>query len=405
MDQLRPDVREAFAEKQAELGNVAAARVRLIRDALAAREAHKGNRMQFAAGIAAIVIAALVIATFAYVRAGVGVTHHGPPLPATSPRPNATPSPTALSGQINVPFSTPVILYHDPASFDQIDGMTWDGKISGRVGAGATNGGIGNPQGSLYSTSTDIRNRFDQVLATYSGKDLTFFWADDGIHYCALVRTASRDVSSSGQLMIAEPSGPPRNIARIGTFPPASSNGGGPNIVACSPGSDRAGVYQSGGQGTGVTQFWVLQLSTGRVIWTGGSGGWIAASHDGRFVALSAAPDDSTVFGDTGASIAHVASTVFGFSWDATFAVVASNFSSSPSVVRWRDGTAVWAAPSGNGYAYWQSFAEPGGARLAIGVLDPKFPQTGGFAPADLYVISPDGAVVFERNDVFLFTQ
>src|SRR6267143_3214945 len=110
MNQVRPEIREAFAEKQAELGNVAEARARLMRDALAAREAHKGSRMQFAAGIAAIVIAALVIATFAYVRAGVGVTHHGPPLPATSPRSNVTPSPTALSGQINVPFSTPVIL-------------------------------------------------------------------------------------------------------------------------------------------------------------------------------------------------------------------------------------------------------------------------------------------------------
>jgi len=218
--------------------------------------------------------------------------------------------------------------------------------------------------------------------------------------------------------MIAEPSGPPRNIARIGTFLPDASNGGGPSIVACSPGSDRAVVYQSGGQGTGVTRFWVLQLSTGRVLWTGGSGGWIAASHDGRFVALAAAPNDSTIFGETGAALAHLATTVFGFSWDSTLAVVAQNFSSSPGVVRWRDGTILWAAPTGNGYAYfeyWWSFAEPGGTRLAIGILqvpswspreiDPKFPQYGGFAPTDLYVISADGAVVFHETDLFLFIQ
>jgi hypothetical protein len=402
MNQLRPEVREAFAEKQAELGNVAEARARLIRDALAAREAHRGSRMQFAAGIAAIVIAAIVIATLAYMRAGTSRSH---PVPAATASPRSSASPTPLTQPLSVPDSTPVILYHDPASFDQLDGMTWDGKISGRVGVGVTNGGIGNPQGSLYSTSADIRNRAGNVLATYSGKDLTVFWADDGIHYCALVRTASRDVSSSGQLIVAEPSGPPLNIARVGTFPPAQSNGGGPNIVACSPGSDRAVVYQSGGQGVGVTQLWVIQLSTGRVLWTGGTGSWITASHDGGFIALAGSAGDSTIFGESGAVQVHLASTVLGFSWDDTLAVVANSFSSTPSVIKWRDGTKVWEGPSGTAYPYWESIAEAGGTRLAIGILDPKFPQTGGFAAVDLYVISPDGAVVFKRTNLFLFTQ
>src|SRR5712691_11145516 len=175
MDELRPEIHEAFAEQQSKLGNLADSRDRLGRGALAARNVHREGRAQLAAGVAALVIAALVITTFAYIRNGVGTTRHGPPVPASSPTP--------LRRPLNVSNQTPVILYHDPASFDQLDGMTWDGKVSGRVGAGATNGGIGNAQGSLYSTSTDLRNRFDQVLATYSGKDLGVFWADDGVHY------------------------------------------------------------------------------------------------------------------------------------------------------------------------------------------------------------------------------
>src|SRR2546428_736538 len=181
MDELRPEINEAFAAQQSKLGSLADSRDRLVRAGLAARNAHREGRTQLAAGVAAVVIAALVIATFAYVRNGVGVVRHGPPVPASSPTPLRIP--------LNVSDQTPVILYHDPASFDQLDGMTWDGKVSGRVGAGAANGGIGNAQGSLYSTSTDLRNRFDQVLAPYSSKDLGAFWADDGVHYCAVVRT------------------------------------------------------------------------------------------------------------------------------------------------------------------------------------------------------------------------
>src|SRR5712691_6857232 len=144
MDELRPEIREAFDKQQSELGNLADSGERLVRGALASRAGHREGRMQFAAGVAALVITALVIATFAYVRNGVGVTRHGPPVPASSPTP--------LSRPLNVSNDTPVILYHDPVNFDQLDGTTWDGKIDGRVGHEITNGGVGNAQGSLYTT-------------------------------------------------------------------------------------------------------------------------------------------------------------------------------------------------------------------------------------------------------------
>jgi hypothetical protein len=397
MDELRPEIQEAFAEQQSKLGNLADSRERLVRGALAARAVHREGRMHFAAGVAALVIAALVIATFAYVRNGVGATRHGPPVPASSPTP--------LSRPLNVSNDTPVILYHDPAKFDQLDGMTWDGKVSGRVGDGVAHGGIGNPRGSQYATLTDIRDRVGHVLVDYSPKDQTIYWADDSSHYCTIVRTASRDVSGVGELELAMAGSAPQQVARVGMFSPATSNGGGPAVVACSPAADRAIVSQSGGQGVGVTQFWVLQLSSGRVLWTGGPGTWIAASHDGRFVALSGISGDATIFGETGAPLAHLATTVFGFSWDATLVVAGQNFSSPASVVRWRDGTTVWAGPGGAGSSNWQSFAEPSGSHMAIGILDLAAPHSGGWIAVNLYVISAGGALVFERKDLVLLLQ
>jgi len=37
--------------------------------------------------------------------------------------------------------------------------------------------------------------------------------------------------------------------------------------------------------------------------------------------------------------------------------------------------------------------------------LDPAYPQTGGFAPVDLFVVGADGTVTLEKKDVVLFAQ
>jgi hypothetical protein len=297
---------------------------------------------------------------------------------------------------------TPVILYHDPVNFDQLDGTTWDGKIDGRVGQGVTNGGVGNAQGSLYTTMGDIRDRTGQVVATYDPINQGVFWADDGVHFCDVVRTASRYVSGPGMLQTGAVGQAETNVTQIGTFASANRQGGGPVVAACSPPGDRAVVYQAPPGGVGVVQIWVIQLSTGRKLWTGGGGGWIAASHDGRYVALADGSGKTTIYGAGGAALAELAGTVFAFSWDGTLAVAGGSFSAPPSIVNWRDGQTVWTCPDNN-LKYWDSFAEPGGSHLAIGVLDPAFPQTRGFAPVDLFVVGADGIVAFERKNVTLF--
>ncbi len=393
---LRDDIRAGFDRKQAALGEVGDTRRRLMQDALAAPE-RASYRVQWAAGIAAVLIAAIVIATFALVRGN--VRPHG--VPATSPRANA--SPTPLRTAINVPDSTPLILYHDPANFDQLDGMTWDGKMSGLVGAGATNGGLANPQGTLFVIGNSVVNRAGQPLAIVDPKNQQVFWADDGAHFCSLTRVGSRDTTSLGILAYGSPGQSSRRVAQVGTFEPAGLNGGGPSVIACSPVADRVVVYQSGGQGLGVVNFWVLRLSTGELIWKGGVGWeWIAASHDGLRIALTNTQGTTTIFGSAGEALATLDAAVFAFSWDGKLAVTAARFS-APNIVDWQTGQTIWSCPSST-FKPWEAFPEPDGSHLAIGVLDPQYPQTGGFAPVDLFVVGADGVTVFERQNITLFS-
>jgi photosystem II stability/assembly factor-like uncharacterized protein len=83
MDNLGKDLRSVFERQQSGLGEIRGARETLVRRALERRdEPPLGGRLQFAAGVAAVLIAALVIATFAYVR-GKGIFHEGP-VPGTA---------------------------------------------------------------------------------------------------------------------------------------------------------------------------------------------------------------------------------------------------------------------------------------------------------------------------------
>jgi hypothetical protein len=100
MDNLRKDLRAVFEHQQSRLGEIRGARETLVRHALESRDRRpRDGRLQFAAGVAAVLIAALVIATFTYVR-GRGI-HEGPvPGPASHSRlatPAVSPSPLAES--------------------------------------------------------------------------------------------------------------------------------------------------------------------------------------------------------------------------------------------------------------------------------------------------------------------
>ena len=280
MDDMRRDVIEAFDKGQAELGDLRGVRERMLRGAYAGRSARSDNGLYVAAAIAAILIAALVIGTFAYIRA------------------NSQPSP---AGGFNVPDTTPLILFHDPTKAGQVDGITWDGRSSGRIGDGGINGGTSNPAGTLYSTGTDIRDRIGQGAGSACRiprqKPARVAWADDELHYCQFV-PAMYGAGPRGP----RPGSPPAGRARrqriehrsIGTVRTNSRTRPCPQSHACSVENDRAVVSEATTSPGFSVQDWVVQLSTGRILWThtikltgSPAGVGIVATHDGQFVAES----------------------------------------------------------------------------------------------------------------------
>lgn len=342
----------------------------------------------------------LAVAILASVAAGCGETSSL--APSVSPSAQATstaapsPSPTPLAQRLQVPLTTPVILFHDPVLFDQIDGTTWDGSHMGRVGTNAVPGSgiVANPAGIFYATAADIRDRAGQVVASLGPNHKGFggTWADDERHSCQSVGRSAVPPQSGepATLQLAAPGSAPRTIAQVGTVSQQTSVG----AAACSVLGDRAVVVQSGGQGIGTRQFWVVQLSTGRILWTKSYASdaavvTIVASRDGRYVAevrsATGQASSTVVYGPTGSTVTLLVGAINGFSWDGALAVVSST-EGSVSVIRWQDGSHVWGAPQGQ--TFFATLGEPGGQHLAVALRTPEYQQ---FPLVDLYVVAPDG--------------
>jgi hypothetical protein len=176
---------------------------------------------------------------------------------------------------------------------------------------------------------------------------------------------------------------------------------------------DRAVVVQSGRQDMGTAQYWVVQLSSGKVLWTRQFQETtrllqIAASRDGQLVAESAANSggawSSTIYGPDGKRVSQVDGYVEGFSWDGSLAVVASGNNGPVTLVRWRDGTVLWSCPPG---VTFSSFTpEPNGTRIAIAAGNPVYPlESPGFDNVDLYIISADGVAGVVKQNLVVALQ
>src|SRR4029077_6947567 len=311
MDDLRRDVNEVFEKGQAGLGDLTGARERMIRSALAARTSERGNRMQLAASVATILIAAVVIATFVYVRLG-NQPSHGGPIHTPTPVPSASPPP--LSNRLDVPDSTPVILYDDPAKSDQIDGMTWDGKLSGTPGLGPSLGSA-NAWANRFGSATDITDRTGRVLGTghFGAKGFAGTWADDGLHFCLMVPIDFLGANGvPGTLQLVTPGGAPKVIAQVGRVYEQATL----LVAACSVRHDRAIVVQTYGNSPGVAEYWVVQLSTGHVLWTHKFGianpVLVVASPQAQYIAESqvAVGGTTTIFGVDGTHLATLSDVV-----------------------------------------------------------------------------------------------
>jgi hypothetical protein len=198
----------------------------------------------------------------------------------------------------------------------------------------------------------------------------------------------------------------PRNVVQLGSANQQSGSG----VGGCSIEKDRAVVIQSGGQGIGTRQFWVVQLSTGRILWTrttpfdGQATSEVSPSRDAQYIAVvtyqccPASVASTTIYGPNGTVVGHVSGRVEAFSWDGALAVQMEDYGGPVSIINWRNGTVVWKGPSDGGYL--GAMLEPGGQRIAISVRDPQHPQTGGWPPRNVYVVGPDGQAVQLLTDV-----
>jgi hypothetical protein len=309
----------------------------------------------------------------------------------------ASASPTPLTRTLTVPDSTPIITFGDPAKPGQLDGITWDGVASGKLDRSVA--GAPNPSESLFATATDISDRSGRTLVTgtFGAKFFNGMWADDDMHLCQVVpfdNLGANEVSTTLQLVSAD--GTVHSVARVGSLSQQTSIG----PAACSVLNDRAVVVQRSSIG-GAVQYWVLQLSTGRVLWTHDLRSittvvQVVASRDGMFVAEDPRPDGqagSTIYGAEGREVAQVAAELEAFSWDGSLAVVDAGYGTAPvQVASWRDGSAIWSAPSG--YGLLQARPRPGGGEMALWV-QPVASFHSQAQGGDLFVVSASGKVVF----------
>lgn len=387
MNRLRDDLRRAFEREQASLGDLAGTRERLFSDALAARSASPESRMPLAAGVAAVVIAALVIATFAYVRSGVGVTHHGPPVRLASPTP--------LSKPLYVSNDTPVILYADPANSQQVDGMTWDGRQSGKVDWPGSSWAA-NPSANLFATAAEIRDRSGTLVATgnFGGKFFVGIWADDGLQICQMVPASLPGANGAPAILqVFKPGQAPRNVAHVGRIYEQVIT----NVAACSVRKDRAVVVQGFGNSPSTAQYWVVQLSTGKVLWTHSfdvsNAVTVVASPGAEYVAENSGTS-STIYGADGSVAGRLNVVVEGFCWDGSLVVTDSGFGSGQvSEVAWASGNVIWTAPAG--YTLLRTEPQPDGSGLAIWIASrAQVSQSQGAVHPDLYVIASEGHVI-----------
>ncbi len=321
--------------------------------------------------------------------------------PSSNPVPAPSAATTPLTQPLLVPASIPVILYADPVDRTQVDGITWDGQASGKVGTSIPGLGLWpNPAGTMYATASDFRDRSGRVIAPLTTRTKGFFgtWADDGQHYCQM-SPPDVPVGSAGQattLLLAVPGAQPRSVAHVGMVHEQTSI----RVAACSVEHDRAVVVQSGGQGVSTAQYWVVQLSTGRVLWThhftpSASTIEVTSSRDRQFVVENASslpngsqPATATVFGADGAAVAHLVGRLEALV-DGTLAVTTPGYGRPPSLTRWRDDAVLWTAPAGTSFA--DATLQPQGRDAAIWVQNPAYPQNTGYPIRDVYVVNPDG--------------
>lgn len=336
----------------------------------------------------------------------------GPPIAAPSASPSPSVSPTPVSEPLDFTNSTAVIFFRDPADFDQIDGMTWDGAVG--KAPGVPDYHTANPAATLFGDTTAIRDRQNAVVAygTFGVKGFAATWADDGVHYALIQPFDFLGANGApATVKVGSVEGTrTQSVIQVGKV----YEQGTIYVAAYGFEADRVVVVQSGGQGIGVAEYWVVQVSTGKVLWSHSFAAApapmsLVTSHDARYIAenydAGAGVQKSSVYDGSGAKLKQYDAGVAAFSWDATTVVLTGRSGGEPPAVSTFDGRIMWSAPTKPGQYAWSAKAEPQGGRVAVAIGDPRTSLATsnwkGLPIVDLYVIGPDGRVVKSLMGVY----
>lgn len=322
------------------------------------------------------------------------------------------PSPTPVAAPLAVSNSTPVIFFRDAANFEQIDGVTWDGVVGAAVGTPDYH--ASNPSETLFGgTPTEIRDRQGAVVSrgSFGAKSFAATWADDDVHYCLLQPFDYLGANGvPATLMVGSSEGGVSAVLQVGKIYEQVAT----YVASCSFEGDRAVVVQSGGQGVGVAQYWVVRISTREVLWThtfdpDNAPVALVVSHDSRYIAENSvspsAGESSVIYSGAGSLLTRLNASVAAFSWDGSRMVLFSSKAPQPAWMASLDGSRVlWAAPTASGAYLWSAKSQPKGGGFAMGLakrLTPGSASSSGYPPVDLYVITADGTVVTTLRQVY----
>src|SRR5262249_42678867 len=269
--------------------------------------------------------------------------------------------------------------------------------------------GASNPAGTLFLTTTSVKDRQGRTVAsvTVTGKKLPS-WSDDGRMLCRTTPDPGVGVASGTpvSLQVSAFGGAWRTVGQYGS----ASENSGVDIAACSTLNDRAVLVGRMYQGPSVRQLWVVQLSTGLVLWRRSFPPGdptlidIVVSRDGASVAVGRAtccPNGgftTTVYGPSGGQVGTFDGHAGGwagtaFSWDGSRMILAARTDETQgNLGDFHPGTPVWRAPAGLKVA--GVVVEPlDGGRLGIALNDTgAFAGPDGYVPAaDLYLVDAAG--------------
>jgi hypothetical protein len=267
---------------------------------------------------------------------------------------------------------------------------------------------------TLFGSMTDIRDRQGVVVnrGQFGAKSFAATWAEDDVHYCLMQPFDFLGADGvPATLEVGSVEGGMSAVAQVGKVYEQATI----YVAGCSFVGDRAVVVQSGGQGVGVSQYWVVQVSTGKVVWThsfaDGQGPLsIVASRDASYVVenFDTGPglQTSTLYTGSGVKVRQFDGAVAAISWDDATVVLTSRSGGQPSAVaKLQSGGIIWLAPRVTGDYVMRAIAEPEGQRFAIAIANSKTSYSSsvwkGLPIVDLYIINGDGSVVRTLSSIY----